>query len=106
MSALHLNEKSFENDVIKTDKPVLVDFWAQWCGPCRAVAPILDELAADYEGKAVIGKVNVDEENVLAQKYKIMSIPTVMLFNKGEVVEKIVGARTKKDYADLINKYL
>ena len=106
MSALHFDEKSFENDVIKTDKPVMVDFWAQWCGPCRAVAPIIEELAADYQGKAVIGKVNVDEENAIAQKYKIMSIPTVMLFNKGEVVEKIVGARTKKDYTDLIDKYL
>lgn len=106
MGAMHFEEKSFDEDVIKSDKPVMVDFWAQWCGPCRTVGPIIDELSADFDGKAVIGKVNVDEENALAQRYKIMSIPTVMLFNKGEVVEKIVGARTKKDYADLINKYL
>lgn len=106
MGILHFTEKTFEEEAIKADKPVLVDFWAQWCGPCRSVAPVLEELSNEYEGKAVIGKVNVDEENELAQKFRIMSIPTVILFNKGEIVEKVIGARTKKDYAAMIDKYL
>jgi len=106
MGVLKLNAGSFESEVLKSGKPVLVDFWAQWCGPCRAVAPVLEELAADYEGKAVVGKVNVDEESELAQKYRIMSIPTVMIFTKGEAAEKVIGTRTKKDYAAMIDKYL
>ena len=106
MGAIHFKSEKFETEVLKSDKPVLVDFWAQWCGPCRTVAPILDELAKDYEGKAVIGKVNVDEEGELAQEYKIMSIPTVILFKNGEAVDKIIGARTKRDYAAFINNYL
>jgi thioredoxin 1 len=106
MGVLHLKNEKFEEEVLKSDKPVLIDFWAQWCGPCRAVTPILEELAKDYEGKAVIGKVNVDEEGELAQEYKIMSIPTVILFKDGEAVDKIIGARTKRDYSAFIDKYL
>jgi thioredoxin 1 len=106
MGTLHITGETFESQVLKAEKPVLVDFWAQWCGPCRAVAPVLDELAGDYEGRAFIGKVNVDEQNEIAQRYKIMSIPTVIVFNKGQIVEKVIGARTKKDYAVMIDKYL
>jgi len=101
-----LTGENFENEVIKSDKPVLVDFWAEWCGPCRAVAPIMDELASEYDGKAKIGKINVDEQGELAAKYRIMSIPTVMLFKNGEIVDKVIGARTKADFAKMIENNL
>jgi len=99
-----LTKDNFDQVISTSDKPVLVDFWAPWCGPCRAVAPIMEELAADYDGKAVIGKVNVDDEGELAAKFRIMSIPTVMLFKGGQVVEKMVGSRPKADFEDLLNK--
>jgi thioredoxin len=82
----------------------LVDFWAEWCGPCRMVSPIIEELANDYEGKVKVGKINVDEENELAMQFKIMSIPTIALFKDGKVVDKIVGARPKSDFEDFINR--
>lgn len=96
----------FEKLVLKSDKPVVVDFWASWCGPCRMVAPIMEELAEDFDGKAQIAKVNVDEQGELAAQYRIMSIPTVMVFKDGEVAEKIVGARAKEEFVELINKHL
>lgn len=99
-----LTNDNFDQIVNNTDKPVLVDFWAAWCGPCRMVAPIMEELASEYDGKAVIGKVNVDNEGDLSAKYKIMSIPTVMLFKNGQVVDKIVGARQKSDFSKLLDK--
>ena len=101
-----LTKDNFNEIVEKSDKPVLVDFWAAWCGPCRAVAPVMEELAAEYEGKAVIGKVNVDDEGELAAKFRIMSIPTVMLFKGGRVVEKVVGARPKGEFAGLLDRNL
>jgi len=101
-----LTKDNFEEEVIKSGIPVLVDFWAQWCGPCRAIAPVIDELANDFEGKIKVGKVNVDDEGELAAKYRIMSIPTVMLFRDGQMVEKVIGARAKADYAGLIEKNL
>lgn len=101
-----ITKDNFEDEVIKSDIPVLVDFWASWCGPCRAIAPIIDELANDFYGKAKIAKVNVDEQGELAAKFRIMSIPTIMLFKDGQSVEKVVGAKTKEDFAALINKNL
>lgn len=101
-----LTAENFDREVIKSDMPVLVDFWAEWCGPCRMVAPIMDELASEYEGRAKVGKINVDEQRELAEKYRIMSIPTVMLFKNGEIIEKIVGARTKADFAKMIENNL
>ena len=103
---LIITKDNFEQEVINSDKPVLVDFWAQWCGPCRMVAPIMDELAEDFDGKAKIGKVNVDEQGELAAKFRIMSIPTVMLFKDGQMVEKVIGARSKAEFANLLHKNL
>lgn len=101
-----LTKDNFEQEVVNSDKPVIIDFWAEWCGPCRAVAPIMDELANEYEGKIKIGKVNVDNEGELAMKYRIMSIPTVMVYKDGQMVEKIIGARPKEEFAKFIDKNL
>lgn len=92
---LKFTDDSFEQDVIEADKPVLVDFWAEWCGPCRMVGPIVEELAGEYEGKAKIGKVNVDNNPNISAKYGIRSIPSLLIFKNGEVVDQIVGAVPK-----------
>ena len=99
---LHVTEATFDAEVLKSKQLVLVDFWATWCGPCRMIAPVLDELAEEYAGRVKICKVNVDDEPALAQRYKIMSIPAVFLFRDGEVAEKMVGARPKQAFADAI----
>jgi thioredoxin 1 len=93
--ALELTDANFENEVLKSDKPVLVDFWAEWCGPCRMVGPIVEELANEYEGKADIGKVNVDENHGVAAQFGIRNIPTLLVFKNGEVVDKQVGVAPK-----------
>ena len=95
MTSIHLDEKNFKSEVLEESLPVLVDFWAQWCGPCRVLSPIVDEIAQELEGKLKVGKVNVDEAGELAAQYNIMSIPTLLLFKKGEVVNQIVGAMPK-----------
>lgn len=97
-------KENFEYEVLKSDKPVLVDFWAQWCGPCRAVAPIISELAREYDGRIKIGKVNVDEENELAAQFRIMSIPTVLLLKYGQTVERIVGTRSKREFMEILDR--
>lgn len=102
--AKKITSENFNTVVEKSTQPVLVDFWAEWCGPCRQLGPAIEEIATEYEGKAVVGKVNIDEEGQLAQKYGVRSIPTVVLFKDGKVVETAVGLRPKRFYADLLDK--
>ncbi|MDR3226564.1 MAG: thioredoxin [Prevotellaceae bacterium] len=92
--ALAINESNF-NEIVKSDKLIVVDFWAEWCGPCRAISPIIEELAKEYEGKAVIGKVDVDSNTAIAEKYGIRNIPTIIFIKNGEIVDKTVGAIPK-----------
>ena len=104
MEAVVVNSENFENEVIKSDLPVLVDFWATWCGPCRMIAPIIEEIAHDYQGKLKVGKVNVDEQGELAVMFGISSIPTLLLFKNGEVVKKTLGYMPKADVEKFINE--
>ncbi|WP_196885897.1 thioredoxin [Aureivirga sp. CE67] len=104
--ALEITDATFEEVVLKSDKPVLVDFWAAWCGPCKMVGPIIDEISNEYEGKAVVGKVDVDANQEYAAKFGIRNIPTVLLFKNGEVVDKQVGVAPKATYTDKIDSAL
>ncbi len=106
INVVSLDENNFENEVINSGVPVLVDFWAEWCGPCQMVLSIVDELADEFKGKAKITKLNVDENRNVAMKYRVMSIPTVLFFNKGEEVRREVGAKTKSDYSSIVNSLL
>lgn len=104
--ALEITDANFEELVVNSDKPVMIDFWAVWCGPCRMIAPIVEEMSAEYEGKAVIGKVDVDNNQDVAMKYGIRNIPTVLFVKNGEVVDKQVGAAPKQVFADKLNALL
>ena len=102
---MHFTNETFEQ-AVAGNVPVLVDFWAPWCGPCRMIAPVIEEIAAEFEGRAVVGKVDVDEEPGLAQRFGVMSIPTLIVLKGGKVVEQAVGARGKADVAAMINRHL
>ena len=104
MAAVHLTDADFEEKVIKSNKPVMVDFFADWCGPCKMAAPIIDELAEEYKGKVVVGKLNVDESGESAQKYGVMSIPTVVVFEGGKEVGRKVGFAGKAGYEELLKE--
>jgi thioredoxin 1 len=101
-----VTEQDFEQRVLQSDVPVLVDFWAEWCGPCRALGPVIETLSGDYDGKATIAKVDIDANQQIAMQFGIRSIPTVMLFDKGQVVDTFVGVRPKGDYVAGLEKVL
>ena len=104
--ALELTDANFDQTVLKSDQPVLVDFWAEWCGPCRMVGPIVEELAKEYEGKAVIGKLDVDNNPGVSAQFGIRNIPTILFFKNGEIVDKQVGAVPKSVLAGKINSLI
>jgi thioredoxin 1 len=103
---IELTDDNFEQEVLKSDLPVLVDFWATWCGPCRMVGPIVDELAKEYTGKLKVGKLNVDSNGKTSIKYGIMSIPSLLFFKKGQVVDQMVGAAPKNSFVEKLNRIL
>jgi thioredoxin 1 len=103
--ALEITDKNF-NELVNGDKPVVVDFWAEWCGPCRMIGPIIEELAHEYEGKAIVGKVNVDENEGLPTEFGIMSIPTVLFFKNGVLADKLIGATSKNVLEDKLKALL
>ncbi len=102
MSEIILTSQNFQQEVLDSNVPVLVDFWATWCGPCKMLAPIVEEIAEEYEGKLKVCKVNVDDEGVLAAKFGIMSIPTVIFFKDGAIAESFIGYRSKTDIEEII----
>jgi thioredoxin 1 len=105
MDTIEITDANFD-EILKTDKPVLVDFWAEWCGPCKMIGPVVKELAGEYDGKAVIGKVNVDENPATAAKFGIRSIPTLLVFKDGEIVDKQIGAVPKNVLAGKLDAQL
>lgn len=105
-NVLTLTDANFKNEVLESEQPLLVDFWAAWCGPCRMVAPVVDEVAAEYAGKLKVGKVNVDENRQTAMDYGVMSIPTLIVFKNGEAAERIVGYQTKQQLAATLSKHI
>ena len=104
MAELKITRENFENEVMKSDIPVLIDFWAPWCGPCRMMGPIIEQMADEYEGKVKVGKVNVDEEGELSQAFGVMSIPTIVLVKDGKIVKQAVGARPKAEVEAMLQE--
>ena len=101
-----VSDSSFDGDILKSDTPVLVDFWAPWCGPCRSVAPIVDDLATQYVGKLKVAKINVDESSVVAMQYQVTSIPTFILFKNGQVADRVLGAMPRSEFIKFIDRNL
>ena len=103
---VQFTDANFEQEVLKSDKPVLVDFWAPWCGPCRAVGPVVEDLAEAYKGRVKVGKINIDDNPKTATNYGVMSIPTLIIFNKGDIMDKLIGLSPKERLEGLIKKAL
>jgi thioredoxin 1 len=103
---LEFSDQNFEQEVLKSDKPVLVDFWAEWCAPCRMIAPAVEEIAGLYAGRAKVGKLNVDENGSVTSRYNIRSIPTLLIFKNGEIKDQLVGTTSKANLAKLLDKNL
>ena len=101
-----LTDENFEQEVLNSSKPVLVDFWAPWCAPCRAIAPVIEQLAEEFEAHAVVGKMNVDDHQRVAGRYGIQAIPTIMIFHKGQAVESVVGSATKSGLAQALQSFI
>jgi len=106
MKPVEITDTNFEQEVLKSDVPVLIDFWAIWCGPCRVVAPVVEEIAGEYEGKLKVGKLDVDNNPQTAVKYGIRSIPTLLIFNKGEVSDQMIGALPKAQIVDRVERVM
>lgn len=106
MKPMEVTDSNFQNEVLKSDKPVLLDFWAEWCGPCKMISPIVEELAKEYDGKLKVGKVDVDSNQQTSMQYGIRSIPTLLIFKGGKVVDQLVGAVPKKVLSEKITKHL
>lgn len=106
MAEATFTDANFKEDVLSSDVPVLVDFWAPWCGPCQMMGPIIKELSGELEGKVKVGKLNVDENNMVAGQYKVMSIPTFLIFKGGEVVDQMIGGVTKEKLKEMLGKHV
>ena len=106
MNTLTFTDQNFEQEVLKSDKPVVVDFWAVWCAPCRMVAPTVEAIAEEYLGRAKVGKLNVDENQAVASRYNVRGIPTLLVFKNGQVQEEIVGVTSKNNIVELLEKHL
>ena len=104
LNIINLTQDNFSKEVLESSTPILVDFWAEWCGPCKMIAPVLDELAEEYDGRVKIGKVNIDNEQGLAAEYGVRAIPTLLLFQNGQVAEQIVGLKSKRDLKNSFDK--
>ena len=102
MSAINITNENFENEVMNSDKPVILDFWAGWCGPCQMLTPIIDEIAEETKGSIKVGKINVDEESDLARRFQVMSIPTIVSIKDGEMIDKIIGVQSKETILNMV----
>lgn len=106
MAVIEITAENFEAEVINSSTPVLVDFWATWCGPCKMVAPVIDALAEEYDGKVKVGKVDIDAQMPLTARFGVMSVPTIIIFKNGEIADKAIGARSKGDFEKMIDAVL